>query len=507
MARSSVVGSILKLGGVNPNLIWRNTVTCFRTSYARNYSNDRGGTDDDAPRSIDDYKDPVRMIKEEFKRYFTEGSDYKGVNEIPIPRDTDVCIIGGGAVGSAVSYALKSRNSEGIKVAVIERDPTFRFGATCLSAGGLRQQFSLKENIELSLYTAEFLRKIKEHLSIHGQDPPDVQFNPQGYLMLATEEGAETMDRNYEMQVDCGCKIQRLTPTKLKAKFPWLNTDGIALATYGLENEGWFDPWLLLSALRNKSKSMGTEFLTGEVVGFRFKEEVIRAPDGLVRKVKKLDMVEIKHSDGKVYPMRFAAVVNAAGPWSGEIARMAGVGTEDSEGALRFPLPVEPRKRYVYCIHNPNGPGLDTPFLVDPSGFYLRREGLAGHYICGKSPSEADPVNSDANVDPDHFNNALLPALLHRIPSLRSQLELSSSWAGYYDYNYYDQNLIIGNHPFHNNMFVATGMSGHGIQQAPGIGRAVAELIIDSEFITIDLSAFGWDRIFEDLPIYESNLV
>ena len=50
------------------------------------------------------------------------------------------------------------------------------------------------------------------------------------------------------------------------------------------------------------------------------------------------------------------------------------------------------RKRYVYGIHCPDGPGLNMPFLVDPSGVYIRREGLAGHYICGASPGSVSVV-------------------------------------------------------------------------------------------------------------------
>ena len=51
--------------------------------------------------------------------------------------------------------------------------------------------------------------------------------------------------------------------------------------------------------------------------------------------------LQIRHEDGKIYPMRFAVVINCAGPWSGEVGRMAGIGTGD--GVMRFPIPVEPR--------------------------------------------------------------------------------------------------------------------------------------------------------------------
>lgn len=69
-----------------------------------------------------------------------------------------------------------------------------------LSVGGLRQQFSLKENIELSLDSAEFMRNIKNHLKVEGQEPPDIQFQPSGYVFLATEKSAYILEDNVKLQ-------------------------------------------------------------------------------------------------------------------------------------------------------------------------------------------------------------------------------------------------------------------------------------------------------------------
>lgn len=85
--------------------------------------------------------------------------------------------------------------------------------------------------------------------------------------------------------------------------------------------------------------------------------------------------------------------------------------------------------------------------------------------------------------------------------------QLKSAWAGYYDYNYFDENLIIGNHPYHRNLFFATGCSGHGIQQAIAIGRGISEIIYDDEFQTIDLNRFSFDRIMDSEPVFETNCV
>lgn len=138
--------------------------------------------------------------------------------------------------------------------------------------GGLRQQFSLEENILMSLYGAEFLRNINKHLGIPGQPPIDVSFHPYGYLVLASEESAEILVQNSKLQNSLGAKNTVLTQEKLKRTFPWLNTDGIAAGCLGLEKEGWFDPWSLLCALKNKAIYLGTQYLHGEVKAFKYRE-------------------------------------------------------------------------------------------------------------------------------------------------------------------------------------------------------------------------------------------
>lgn len=84
---------------------------------------------------------------------------------------------------------------------------------------------------------------------------------------------------------------------------------------------------------------------------------------------------------------------------------------------------------------------------------------------------------------------------------------MTSAWAGFYDYNTFDQNGIIGIHPMVNNMYFATGFSGHGLQQSPAVGRAVAELILDGGFKTLDLNGLSFRRIMAEEPMLERNIV
>ena len=85
--------------------------------------------------------------------------------------------------------------------------------------------------------------------------------------------------------------------------------------------------------------------------------------------------------------------------------------------------------------------------------------------------------------------------------------QVQSAWAGYYEYNTLDQNAIIGAHPVITNFILANGFSGHGVQQAPAAGRAVSEVILDGRTHSIDLSEFGFERIVENRPLVERNVV
>lgn len=123
----------------------------------------------------------------------------------------------------------------------------------------------------MSLYGAEFIRNIDKHLGIPGDPPIDVQFRPYGYLFMASEEGAQHMIENAKLQRELGAKNILLKPEKLKERFPWINTDGVALSCLGLEKEGWFDPWTFLYALKKKSLTQGNYYVEAEAIKFEFR--------------------------------------------------------------------------------------------------------------------------------------------------------------------------------------------------------------------------------------------
>ncbi|NXP64450.1 FXRD1 protein, partial [Chloropsis cyanopogon] len=469
------------------------------------------------------------------------------------PDEADVVVVGGGVVGWSVAYWLKvlegRRRRHGMKVLVVERDPMYSRASTVLSVGGIRQQFSLRENIQMSRFSANFLRNInvrgviwagviwgiqplslwspvslQEYLGVPNEPPIDIQFQPSGYLFLASPQNAAALEATVQFQRDEGVQVTLLSPTQLKAKFPWINTEDVAVASYGLEDEGWFDPWTLLNALRRKATSLGVQSCSGEVRGERWGS----ARDPLAP-LTPVCALQVYMPDSLEYqPVTCAIVINAAGAWAGKLLEAEGL----PRGLCRPLLPIQPRKRYVFTWHCPNGPGRSCPFVIDTSGAYFRPDGSAGNYLGGMSPPEVSPWSplgsfsplffirhlqfvlfqeeepdpSDLSVDHDYFQEQIWPRLARRVPAFES-LRVRGSWAGYYDYNTFDQNGVLGPHPRLENLFLAAGFSGHGLQHAPAAGRAVAELLLKGRYETLDLRRLGWDRLVDGEPLQEHGVV
>ncbi|KAK8735257.1 hypothetical protein OTU49_005588, partial [Cherax quadricarinatus] len=383
-------------------------------------------------------------------RCFSDGNE--------CPESCDVLVVGGGAIGSSIAYHLKERARGDLSVVVIERDTTYKQASTVLSLGNIRQQFSVAENIQLSMNSMKFLKEVHQRLAVEGFDPPDLQFTPRGYLFLALEDYVEQMRENFRLQMELGAEVEWLWPRELELKFPWLQVGNVAAAVLGTNNEGWFDPWSLLTLLRRKAVSLGAVYVSGAVTGLH--HQVLTPADHLHNPHTTLTTAIVRLQSGEMKEVRFSTVVVAAGAWSGALGRLAGVG--NGPGTLSTPIPVEPRKRYVYCVHAPDGPWDDCPIFNDYTGVHFRPERSSNKlYLCGMSPPEcAEPPADDLEVDHQFFYTNIWPVLAQRVPAFEN-LKVHSAYAGYYDYNTFDQNLIIGFHPVFTNMCIATGLSGH----------------------------------------------
>ncbi len=384
-----------------------------------------------------------------------------------------VLVIGGGVMGAATAYFLAARH--GLRATVFERDPTYSRASSALSASSIRQQFSTEINIRLSQSSLEFYRRIGDELAVDGERP-DVGLSERGYLFLATRAGLDVLRANHTVQVACNVSASLLDAKALHGRLPWLATDDLAAGSLGESGEGWFDGYAALMAFRHKAAALGATFESQDVCrihqsGGRFRGLQVR--------------------DGRCFDGD--ALVIAAGVWSAPLASQFG-----------FTLPVVARKRDVFVFNSPAALPA-CPLVIDPSGVWFRPEGRG--FIAGAPPRGADIDDAPLEaIDHGLFEEVIWPTLARRVPAFEA-LRATGAWAGYYEYNTFDQNGIVGALPGYENAFIACGFSGHGIQQAPAVGRALAERVALGRYDSLDLAPLSPQRIVERRPLRERNVI
>ena len=388
---------------------------------------------------------------------------------MPHAQHQDIVIVGGAIVGSFCAWSLRQAGFAG-GITVVEKDSSYQFSSTALSAASIRTQFATPVNIAMSLYGARMLRDIK---AVFGDDA-DIGFHEKGYLILGGPEHLDDRRAAVHMQCALGADIVALTPQELARRFPGISVDGIAIGTLGRQHEGWFDAWSLLSLVRGAARKLGVRYVEAAATSFRTKGGQVTA---------------VRLANGDELPCD--SCVLAAGALSGRLA-----------ATLDVALPVVPRKRTVFSFRAPFR--LESfPMLFDASGLWIRPEGDG--FIGGIQPAADADGDADGDFEPQHalMEDVYWPLLATRIPAME-QLRLNRAWAGHYEVNTLDHNGVVGPHDELSNLVFATGFSGHGVMHAPAVGRGVAELITTGAFQTIDMSPLGWARIRTSTPLVES---
>lgn len=385
----------------------------------------------------------------------------------------DVVIVGGGVMGASVACHLLALDPK-CSVCVVERDPTYRFASSALSASSIRQQFSTPINIAMSRFGFQFYRDIARHLSTPEADV-DIGLVERGYLYLADASGADALRRAHQIQLGAGVDVALLDPAQLRHAFPWLATDGLALGSLGRSGEGWFDGYSVLQAFRRKARALGATFIADSAAAFEVDAPRVNA---------------VTLASGR--RLHCGAVVNAAGPHARAVAAMAGID-----------LPVYAERHCVFVFECPQPP-LDAPLVIDPSGAYFRPEGR--QFIGGAPPDPRVPPTDSLDVDHAEFDQVLWPCLARRVPAFEA-LRSTGAWAGHYEMNRFDGNAIIGRTSDTSNLYLVNGFSGHGMQHAPAAGLGLAELIVHGAYRTLDLTPLSYARIVDGRPLRESNII
>ncbi len=399
-------------------------------------------------------------------------------------RAAGVVIVGGGVMGAATACFLA--RDHGAQVTVLERDPAYARASSSLSASSIRQQFSTPVNIALSQWSVEFLRRVGSELEVGGE-PPLVGLVEPGYLYLTDAAGEPALRAANAVQRAAGVDVLLLQATQLQQRFDWLATDHITLASLGLRGEGWFDGPALHQAFRRKAIACGAAFVHA---------------DGLTFETRGNEVNAVISAGGRRFDG--AQFVLCAGAWTAPLAAQLGLA-----------LPVAPKKRDVFVFDSPAVlPG--CPLVIDTTGVWFRPEGRG--FICGAPPRCA---SAGASADPDEppldhidhglFDDVIWPALAARVPAFEA-LRLRSAWAGYYEMNAFDHNGLAGALPGWANAFTACGFSGHGMQQAPAVGSALAALVAGTDVSASasaapSIAALSPQRLLDGRALRELNVI
>jgi FAD-dependent oxidoreductase domain-containing protein 1 len=377
-----------------------------------------------------------------------------------------IVIVGGGIMGSCIAYHLALAGAAA-DVVVVEPDPTYEFAATPRAVGGIRLQHALPENVEMSLYGdsvySDFANKVTG-----GAVQFDPQFYRMGYLyMVRGAAQVAALNAIADMLEAKGVCLFRLDRAQLRRRYPSFHFNDADAATFS-PDDGQIDPNAALMGFRRAAEGRGIRYLQDRVTSLDVTANLVTTA---------------RLASGN--SLAVDTLVNTANCWAADVCKMVGVA-----------LPVEPRQRQQFFF--------DTQVELEPipamrhaTGHAMRR--LRKGYITGYTPTDE---SSAFNWDLDHaaFDEVLWPRLASQ-SSAFDAIKMKGGWVGHYDMNLLDGNPVIDRLPTVSNFIVAAGFSGHGLQHAPAVGRAVKEMILDGGFRSIDLSRFNYRRVIDNDPL------
>lgn len=367
-------------------------------------------------------------------------------------------------MGASIAYHLARRGC--IDVVVLEMDLLAQ-ASTGLSAGGIRQQFSHPANIRLSQESVRVFERFESEIGV------DIGFRQVGYLFLASS-AAQWVEflGSVQTQRSHHVPVEELTPDEISYRWPYLEVADLWGGTFCPE-DGYADPYLAAMGFASAARRMGARFEENtEVTGIRADSDRVLGVDC---------------TQGAVSA---PVVVIAAGAWSGQVSRLAGLD-----------LPIRPYRRQVFMTKAFDEIPKPVPMILDVEpAFYFRGEGPG--ILMGMSDPD-EPSSFATHVDYS-FIEKVVRAAVHRAPILE-MARLLRGWGGLYAITP-DNNPIIAELTGVEGLFCAAGFSGHGFQQAPSVGRILSELILDGG-TSFDLSPFSHDRFEQSQGTAETRVI
>jgi sarcosine oxidase, subunit beta len=384
-------------------------------------------------------------------------------------KSADVVIIGGGIVGSSIAFHL---TEAGVRnVLVIERETRQGLGSTGKSMGGVRAQFATDVNIRMSMYSIPFFARFEEATG-HPSG-----YKPRGYLFMATNDRHMNYLRtNIARQKALGLKdVELLAAEDIRRVLPQLRSDDIIGGSL-CPTDGFVDPESVMTGFMARAIERGATLWRGtDVTGICAEHSAISG---------------VRTTNGDVHA---PIVVNAAGPWAGAVARMAGAD-----------LPVEPLRRMLVLTEPFAGLPESLPMMIDMStGWHFRQEGLG--VLMAWAGSDQQP-GFRTDFDPAFIEQILIHAA-DRVPDFANlAVNPRRCWAGLYTMSP-DHHAILGPAPEVRGFYFANGFSGHGVMHSPATGRILADLIVHGDTDVIDAQTLNIQRFAEGRAIEETAIL
>ena len=384
---------------------------------------------------------------------------------------SEIVIIGGGVIGASVAYHLTEKGAK--DVLILEREAAPGFGSTGKATGGVRAQFETEINIKQSLYSLDFFEKFGE---LTGTD---YGYEPRGYLFFATDDAQfGYLKNNVEKQKSLGVKgVETVDAQTISEIVRGLNCADIRGGSFGTR-DGFINPLGVLAGFMKRAVENGAKMQTETEV---FSIETVSG------KIK-----SVATNKGEI---ECETIVLCAGAWARKLAKTAGID-----------LPVEPLKRQIVWATSKTDLQGNLPMVIDlGSGFHFRPASHSRREVLFAYPDRDEKPSFDTNFD-DGFIAKVYERAEHRVPFLaETEVVRERCRAGLYE-NTPDHHAILGGCEI-KNLYFANGFSGHGVMHSPATGRALAEIILDSESKFLNVSCLSLERFAKHELLHETAFI
>jgi D-arginine dehydrogenase len=360
----------------------------------------------------------------------------------------DFIVIGAGIGGASVAYWL----SQKARVIVLEGEAHSGYHSTGRSAALFMESYGPEQVRALSRASIDFFRNPPDGFGEHGL------LSPRGGFVFAGPGHEAELDAHEASVRATSSVIERLDAQATLEFLPVLRPEHVIGGVWEKDASDIDVDTLLQGFLRGARKNGGSTIYDAAVTG-------LRRSDG---------MWQVTTANG-VY--QAPVIVNAAGAWADEIARLAGAA----------PVGLVPKRRSAFMFAPPEGmPSAHWPLFLDvEESFYIKPD--AGMLL--GSPCNADPVVPH-DVQAEELDIAIAIDNIERMTTLRIRRP-THVWAGLRSF-VADGELVGGYDPKADGFFWVAGQGGYGIQSAPGTGRYYASVLL-GEVADPSLTSFGFD--------------